>query len=81
MELLLIYRDGAIRPIASKEDIARLFSSGEEEVFLVNGKDAEIYIVDDKRAVKQMEGIAASHTEDEARDIILKIINPEKYDT
>jgi len=51
----------------------------DDPVFILRGKDDEIYMIDDPMMIKKLESIFEQHNEIEALQIALPMLNPKKY--
>jgi hypothetical protein len=51
----------------------------DDKVFIVKGKDEELYMVDDPAMIRKLELIFEEHNEAEALKIVLPMLNPKKY--
>jgi len=80
MNIPLLYQvsEGSVRLMDGRA-ILDFFAGGDDNVFIVNGKNGEMYLVDDPAMIKKCNKITRGHSETEALDLILKIINPGKY--
>ena len=60
-------------------EIIDFLTRDDDSVFIVNGKDDEIYFIDDPDIILKLSTITNKFPEAEALEIMLPMLNPEKY--
>lgn len=78
-ECIYLYSKEGLKQLTGKDLLNFLSKADDEKIFLVNGKDFEIYIVEDLATISKLESIANRYPEKKAITLMLKLINPGKY--
>ncbi len=64
---------------STAEQILNGLKAKDEPILLVRGRDNEVYLIDDPEMIFELEEIFAQFPEEDALNMVLPIINPEKY--
>jgi len=71
--------DGHKLTLLNGSSIMRFLATGDDNVFIVNGKDEEIYLIEDKTVILKLQTITSNYSETEAMAMILPMLNPGRY--
>jgi hypothetical protein len=75
---MYIYDGHKLTPLDGSS-VMKFLTTGDDNVFILNGKDDEIYLIENKSIIQKLQNITEKYPEETAMSMILAMLNPKRY--